>query len=278
MMNKDEFLKGLRARISVLDSGEQEDILGEYAQHIDIRVAEGLTEEQAIQDFGDMDQLAEEILGAYHVDPAYAKKAGKKIDTEAAIKEKTASAEEAIKSAGKQAAESCSRAWDKVWGFFCRCGRGIRDGACRLYHRIKTLFHREPDEQGEKKERKKMNDTEGGRSFGAVLKSWCRKLGQFFLLCIRLCWNIALILCAVPIVAMMAFGIVALGVVGVLMAQGYPLLSIILVGLGGVICCGAVLVLGSQLAWRKPRKLTASAVDFSDEWALPEGREEADDE
>ena len=71
MRNKAWFLKELQSRIAVLEDAEQQDILAEYAQHIDLRVAGGLTEEEAIQDFGDLDQLASEILEAYHVKPAF---------------------------------------------------------------------------------------------------------------------------------------------------------------------------------------------------------------
>mgnify|MGYP002538310408 CR=1 FL=1 len=72
-MNKTEFLNELEKRIRVLDKNEINDILGEYSQHIDMRKESGLSEEDAIKDFGDMDELASEILEAYHVNPEYDK-------------------------------------------------------------------------------------------------------------------------------------------------------------------------------------------------------------
>ena len=45
MRNKAWFLKELQSRIAVLEDAEQQDILAEYAQHIDLRVAGGLTED-----------------------------------------------------------------------------------------------------------------------------------------------------------------------------------------------------------------------------------------
>lgn len=45
----------------------------EYSQHIDFKVASGLSEEEAIRDFGDIDQLADEILDAYNVNTEYMK-------------------------------------------------------------------------------------------------------------------------------------------------------------------------------------------------------------
>ena len=73
MKNKESFLKELQNGLAVLAESEQQDILAEYAQHIDMRIAGGLTEEEAIQDFGDIHQLTAEILAAYHVNPAYSR-------------------------------------------------------------------------------------------------------------------------------------------------------------------------------------------------------------
>ena len=70
-MNKKEFLDELEKKIRVLDKKEISDILDEYSQHIDMRMESGLSEDEAIKDFGDMDELAAEILEAYHVDPEY---------------------------------------------------------------------------------------------------------------------------------------------------------------------------------------------------------------
>ena len=68
-MNKEKFLMELRAHLSILENQEQEDILAEYAQHIDMKMQKGLSEEEAIRDFGPMQDLAAEILEAYHVKP-----------------------------------------------------------------------------------------------------------------------------------------------------------------------------------------------------------------
>ena len=63
-MNKQEFLNELQSRIRILEEAEQQDILAEYAQHIDLRTAGGLSEEEAIRDFGDIRQLTEENICA----------------------------------------------------------------------------------------------------------------------------------------------------------------------------------------------------------------------
>lgn len=72
-MNKTEFLEKLKSCLAVLEEKEQQDILEEYTQHIDMKTESGLSEEEAIRDFGDLDQLAAEILEAYHVNPDYSR-------------------------------------------------------------------------------------------------------------------------------------------------------------------------------------------------------------
>ena len=60
-MNKEMFLEELRGYLQVLEDQEQDDILEEYAQHIDMKMLKGLSEEEAIRDFGSVKELAEEI-------------------------------------------------------------------------------------------------------------------------------------------------------------------------------------------------------------------------
>ncbi len=70
-MNKETFLSELRGYLQILEDQEQEDILEEYAQHIDIKIQKGQSEEEAIRDFGSVKELAEGILAAYHVKPGF---------------------------------------------------------------------------------------------------------------------------------------------------------------------------------------------------------------
>lgn len=70
-MKKQEFLDELKCHLKVLQEEEQEDILDEYSQHIEMKIANGLSEEEAIKDFGSIHALAGEILEAYHVNPEY---------------------------------------------------------------------------------------------------------------------------------------------------------------------------------------------------------------
>ena len=71
-MTKQAFLTALNDRLQVLNKNERQDIIDEYAAHINMKVQEGVSEEAAIAGFGDFDELVEDLLQAYHVDPAFA--------------------------------------------------------------------------------------------------------------------------------------------------------------------------------------------------------------
>lgn len=70
-MTKTEFLTLLEQRLMVLNDEERADLLGEYEQHIEMKVESGLSEEEAIQDFGDPEELIKELLDAYHLNTDY---------------------------------------------------------------------------------------------------------------------------------------------------------------------------------------------------------------
>ncbi|MEE0699519.1 MAG: DUF1700 domain-containing protein [Bacilli bacterium] len=73
-MSKKEFLDKLRKRLGILNKQEIDDIIEEYEGHINEKVASGKTEEEAIKDFGDFDELVKEILSAYKINEDYESK------------------------------------------------------------------------------------------------------------------------------------------------------------------------------------------------------------
>ena len=70
-MNKKEFLEKLGKKLSILDESERKDILDEYKDTISEKVKHGQSEEEAVADFGDVDELVKEILSAYKIDPDF---------------------------------------------------------------------------------------------------------------------------------------------------------------------------------------------------------------
>ena len=75
-MNKEEFLEKLKKELSILNDKEKEDIIDEYKSTIEEKVKHGQTEEEAVKDFGDLDELVSEILDAYKINPEYKEKDG----------------------------------------------------------------------------------------------------------------------------------------------------------------------------------------------------------
>ena len=55
-MDKKTFIRELKLALSVLKQEELDDIISEYEQHIDMKQANGLTEEDAIADFGSLNE------------------------------------------------------------------------------------------------------------------------------------------------------------------------------------------------------------------------------
>ena len=70
-MNKEDFLNRLKSKLSILDNDEVSDILSEYIEHIDEKVKDGSSEEDAIKEFGNIDELARDILSAYKINGDY---------------------------------------------------------------------------------------------------------------------------------------------------------------------------------------------------------------
>ena len=77
-MTRFDFANKLNSRLYLLSEAERRDIIDEYIGHIDQKMKSGQLEADAIKDFGDIDDLAEEILAAYHIDSS--KLGGKTID------------------------------------------------------------------------------------------------------------------------------------------------------------------------------------------------------
>jgi len=64
-MNKEEFLKKLSKKLEVLEDTEIEDIVSEYDGYIDEKVNAGLTEEEAVKELGDFEEIVSDLLAAY---------------------------------------------------------------------------------------------------------------------------------------------------------------------------------------------------------------------
>ena len=66
-MNKQEFLNKLRKKIDILEEREIDDIISEYEGYIEEKVNRGLTEEEAVKELGDVNEIASDLLAAYKI-------------------------------------------------------------------------------------------------------------------------------------------------------------------------------------------------------------------
>lgn len=239
-MRKEEFLKQLQERIRILQPSEQQDILDEYAQHIQMRMEGGLSEEEAIRDFGSLDDLTAEILEAYHISP----------DWQERVKVPAPTVKDAMAAGAgwlERFREKCRAAW-----------ASFRSWLSEKWNRVKTIFHREklpvPPEPEQVKSPRGFRGWVGtaNRKFWNLIEdllAWCLRAAK--VLC-RWAWNAALLCAAVPVICAAGFFLICAGTLTVLLVQGYPVVGLLLGSVGLVLCGGGVLVFALTLIWHKP--------------------------
>lgn len=304
-MSKEAFLTELAGHLKVLEEREQQDILDEYAQHIDMKIQNGMSEEEAIGDFGPVKELAAEILEAYHVNPEYGDSSRRgKIDFESAA----STAEQGIRSAG---------------GFLKKAGKKLGQWISEVCAWIGKPFHRKsmgkPVEQPEGAEstvgqetaadsaasekstagygpaasRKAYTGSEQGilgkfigfcrdilKGCGRLIGSAVRILRKLIVwilhICwdllrwgVRLCWNLFWFCGAICLALGTIAAIFCFGALLILCFQGYPLIGVTLMSLGGLLCGGALTCAAWGLIRRKKTEektaVLENEVDTDDE-------------
>ena len=255
-MDKAEFLKELEKHLAILNESEQKDIMDEYAQHIDMKMERGMSESEAIGDFGDIRELAVEILEAYHVNPQYGvKKKGK-----LAVPD-----EHAVKELKVKSAHAGKWVWDLVTGFFGRIKRGIG----KLFLLISRPFSNRHNNQKESEKSVQHKNIEKQlaqkrKAAGKIVEGAGNGMRRFFSVilyliqtCVRWFWNGCMIFIVLLTGFSTLFAIFGLGVLVVLLAQGYPLAGFTIGCLGATMIGLGVTALAVSLIRMKkqPKKL-----------------------
>ena len=287
-MNKTEFLNELEKKIRVLNKEEINDILAEYSQHIDMRMESGLSEDEAIKDFGDMDELAAEILEAYHVNPEFDKELNDK--QEGIGKKAEALAEEITSSVGgplKKLFLKCKELILRFFNWIKQFVSKIKSSEKIVF--INTMKKKKAEEQpaetdGEvlektdtkaekkkrtlfkKSEKKKENKKDIKAAAGRQIKKTkgrCRRLiGGFIALCV----SVIAILCLIPTTIAMLFAVFGLGISVVMIFTGYPMAGIFVMLLGASVASIALwLLLASFVGIRRKKKNKASKLEAAEE-------------
>lgn len=218
-MNKEIFLKELREYLRILEDKEQEDILEEYAQHIDMKMQKGLSEEEAIQDFGSIDELASQILEAYHVKTQFQEK------------------KKSVNFSNPAAKIKDFTAWLR------RKCRAFGAWFMKPFRRKKE----ETDENTEDKQIKERKTKEMGKRIDSVFKiigngivSVCRACCAFCIWCLKWIWNLGWLMFSLLCALLAMIVLMGIGAVLVLLFQGYPFVGIFFICLGGMLCFGAL--------------------------------------
>ena len=214
-MNKKEFLDVMEKRLSMLETQEREDMLSEYAQHIELKMQSGMSEKEAIDDFGDIDSLIAEILEAYHIDPSYGGKAKK-------------SAAEGI---GKKASGVINRSKQSFSNF-------MEQQKEKQEQRMEQKREEDKDRppRWKRKEGSGFEKGEGRKMVETALQKILFVLKVAFVFCVKAC----LVLVMLPAAVLTLFSLFGFGTLVVLLMQGYPLAGVTLVMLGCILGFGAV--------------------------------------
>lgn len=108
-MNKTKFLKELETKLKILNEKERQDIITEYKSIIEEKVKNGQTEKEAVADFGDINELVNEILDAYKINTDYNNKT-----TDDKIKDFADKGEEIIKDGATKLASFSKKVVDDI--------------------------------------------------------------------------------------------------------------------------------------------------------------------
>lgn len=302
-MNKETFLEELREHLRILEDQEQEDILEEYAQHIDMKLQKGLSEEEAIRDFGPMKELAAEILEAYHVKPEFDKKKSSAVRMPELKGIKIVDGGKAFRKAGgflKAKCMACIRGISRAFRWFggkCRAAaawltrpfskkKALKEtGDEFMYEETGTLqnqerFLNQGYEQaavGKTENSQEKTWTENSieisqktkRSvlaavFHGIKATW-NLLAAFCIWWLRLFWNLAWLFMAAFFGFFTMLMLMGLGAGVVLLPQGYPVVGILLICLGGMLCFGALSCGSFSLLIRKNKEKPDAEGEISQE-------------
>ena len=313
-MNKEIFLEELRRCLQILEDQEQEDILEEYAQHIDIKVQKGQSEEEAIRDFGSVKELAAEILEAYHVKPEYQGGKGQSRLPELS-RVKIVDGKRLFQRAGgflKEKSGACVRGMGNGFRWIGAKCRVFALWMAGLFSRKKEQKILEEEKRGEEgmileSAAEKMTGAQGGAVSGisgnlerermvhrqipegGVQKGrFWRTLGHGIVICwktfvniclwwLRLFWNLAWLLFSVFCGILAAMMLAGAGGTVVLLFQGYPFVGVLLLALGGLLCFGALSCGAFSLMIRKEKRELEDEKEEEEKANVETGKEETEE-
>lgn len=227
-MNKEEFITQLKQSIQILDDQEQQYFVEEYTQHIDMKMSQGMTEEEAVKEMGSVEELSKEILESYHVKISAAENQAKK----------SVSFETFFSKIKVQA--------DKIYAHLAAACKKTGEAITKLFRRRRNALEGLPDkEKTEKTEKKSCHFG----TIGRLLRAFVHFCGRVFrscvyiaLWCLMLLWNCLAIFFGLMALFFMAICIFVLGICLVMLAQGYPVIGFTVASIGASMVMGSLVI------------------------------------
>jgi len=128
-MTKEKFVNELAKRLSLLDSKEVDKIIQEYLDTISKKMHRGITEEEAINELGDINEIAKNVLKSYKINENYIKLF---IGKEKVIDDVN---------------EFIKKATDVSTSVLLKVGEQVSGFAKDVYSKSKKIFNKDQDEQ-----------------------------------------------------------------------------------------------------------------------------------
>jgi len=128
-MTKEKFVNELAKRLSLLDSKEVDKIIQEYLDTISKKMHRGITEEEAIHELGDINEIAKNVLKSYKINENYIKLF---IGKEKVIDDVN---------------EFIKKATDVSTSVLLKVGEQVSGFAKDVYSKSKKIFNKDQDEQ-----------------------------------------------------------------------------------------------------------------------------------
>lgn len=225
-MDKREFLKELGNYLNILEEQEQQDILNEYSQHIEMKMEKGMSEEEAIEDFGNLEVLASEILSAYHI-KLQEKAVGEHHGIHMVIKKG--------KQWGKDATALAREGGHRLWKGLKWLVKTPVAAVCSLWRKL-LRFKKKEKKQGDSYYMERYSFVKGIKNF---IVNVCQFFVRACFWCARWAFNLMILFIAAIAGIMALMCLFGFGVLFVLLLAGYPLIGITLACFGGLIMCGA---------------------------------------
>ena len=208
-MKKNEFTEYLRKHLSIIEENELNDLISEYEQHISMKMEEEqCTEEKAIEDFGDLKELVNEILESYHVRNDYSKE---KTDWKKPL---------------ERSGRSAMNFFEKVLIRIKETGRSIKQTLLSLFHRSQ-----------------KTNTRSFVESVHQTVSHIVHSVARLAVLTVRLVWNCLLLFLLGLCLLAAGLLILTVGFSFIMSMMNYPLWGVTVILAGLCLSCLSLLAI-----------------------------------